>query len=81
MRSERCCCGATLRMPSTMDLWTAPMRLHVESEQHQLWRAKTSGTPHLYGEPLRERPAAEPPYLIARSSACTNGTPSVRRVA
>lgn len=57
-------------MPDEMSLWLIPMRLHVQGEQHQLWRARRpawQGTPRLYEEHLRE--VLSPPVVVPRYSA------------
>ena len=80
MRTGPCVCGATLRMPDEMSLWRLPMALHVQSEQHQLWRARRpawAGTPRLYEEHLGTmlgRPAAEPRASVVSSPASTSGS-------
>ncbi len=54
-RTELCCCGATLTMPARMTLWSVPMRLHVQSDQHRLWQARRPpwrAYPRIYEEHL-----------------------------
>jgi hypothetical protein len=42
-----------LTMPTRMELWRVPMRLHVQSEQHRLWQVR-GARPRLYEEGLDE---------------------------
>ncbi len=70
-------------MRDEMSLWRIPMQLHVQSEQHQLWRARRpawEGTPRLYEEHLRDmlsRPAVASLVSIASSPVSTSGTDGV----